>query len=308
MAERLNIGIVGLDTSHVVKFAELFNDETQEFHVAGGKITIAYPGGSPDFPFAYDRIPKFTQQLRDDYGVKITESVEQVAENCDAILLESADGRVHLEQFRKLAPYRKPVFIDKPLAVSSQDAEAIMALADEYGTPVLSSSSLRFSDILQQKIKNGNGDIIGADCFGPVNLQPTQPGFFWYGIHSIEMLHAVMGPGCVSLRTTTNEDYDQITGVWKDGRIGTVRGNRRGSREYGCLIHRPKSVDYVDIRAERKPYFNCMAEAIIEMFRTGVSPLPMNETLQVIRFIEAANESRLTGETVRLAEGSGTSG
>ncbi|MCC2685928.1 MAG: oxidoreductase domain protein, partial [Paenibacillaceae bacterium] len=75
-----------------------------------------------------------------------------------------------------------------------------------------------------------------------------------------------------------------------------------------CLIHRPKSVDYVDIRAERKPYFNCMAEAIIEMFRTGVSPLPMNETLQVIRFIEAANESRLTGETVRLAEGSGTSG
>src|SRR4029453_1615082 len=103
---------------------------------------------SDDFEMSYSRIDRFTEQISSHYGVKIVDTPEAVAEACDAILLESADGRVHLEQFRRIAAYRKPVFIDKPMAVSYADAKAISELAKLHGVPLMSCSALRYAEAL----------------------------------------------------------------------------------------------------------------------------------------------------------------
>ncbi|MCM3000202.1 Gfo/Idh/MocA family oxidoreductase [Paenibacillus cellulositrophicus] len=302
--EELKIAVIGLDTSHAPLFAELLNNPDHPHHVRGGKVTAAYPGGSPDFELSIGRVDKFTAEVRDNSGVPIVQSIQEAAENADAILLLSVDGRVHLEQFRQIVPYGKPVFIDKPFAVTTRDAKAIYRLAQEHGIPLMSCSSVRWSEGLGRALDSADqGNIIGVDTYGPMELQSTQPGFYWYGIHAADMLYRSMGKGCKEVTVTTNADHDLAVGVWEDGRVGTLRGNRKGNRRFGALIHREQGTEHVDVYADGKPYYASMLEEVIRMFQTGAAPIDMTETLEVIAFLEAANESRETGRTVKLDTG-----
>jgi predicted dehydrogenase len=299
--KQLSIGMIGLDTSHSTAFTKLLNEEDHEYHVPGGKVTVAFPGGSPDFEMSYSRLEKFTSTLRNEYDVLIVEDPEEVAERSDAILLTSVDGRVHLEQFRRIAPYGKPVFIDKPFAVSTADAKAMMRIAAEHQVPLMSSSSLRYAQGLVDALAASTTDtIIGADCYGPMELQPTQPGLYWYGIHAAEMLYSILGKGCERVIAVTNEDYELVVGVWKDGRMGTIRGNRKGNKTNGALIHRSEASEFIDINKHPKPKYAGLVEAAMQMFHTGTPSIDPEETVEIIRFLEAANESRATGKTVNL--------
>lgn len=301
MNHPVRIGIVGLDTSHVTAFTTLLHETDHSYHVPGGKVVIAYPGGSPDFELSVSRVKQFTEELQEKYGVRIVGSPAEVAEQCDAILLESVDGRVHPEQFREIVSFGKPVFVDKPFALNSAQAAEMMELAKKHRTPLMSCSALRYAEAFLESLDQPNkGTVIGCDTFGPMAIQPTQPGLFWYGIHSVEMLFAVLGKQCVSVTVHNNDDFDFALGVWEDGRIGTVRGNRKGNDRFGALIHRERDLQYVDVASRDKPFYASLLERVMEFFRTGRTPFDLQETLSIIRFIEAANESRLTGETVRL--------
>ncbi|CAM3616466.1 Gfo/Idh/MocA family protein [Marinicrinis lubricantis] len=299
--EPLKIGIIGLDTSHVTAFTAILNDSNHPYHVPGGRVVAAYPGGSADFELSRSRVAGYTETLSSTYGVDIMDDIEEVAASCDAILLESVDGRVHLEQFSKLAPYGKPVFIDKPLAVTSEHAISIAKLANQYEVPFMSCSALRYAEGLTSSIADESlGRVLGVDCYGPMEIQPTQPGLFWYGIHTAEMMYTVMGTGCREVIAVSNTDYDLITGIWHDCRIGTLRGNRKGNRQFGALLHREQGTAFADVYANPKPYYASMLERIMDMFHSGHSPVSMGETLEIIRFLEAANESRSTGSPVML--------
>lgn len=139
------------------------------------------------------------------------QSPEAVAELSDAILLESVVGRVHLEQFKCVAPYGKPIFVDKPFTVHSGEAIEMFAIADKYGIPIMSCSSLRYAEGLTQAVADREkGQVIGMDCCGPMALQPTQPGLFWYGIHTVEMLFSVLGSSCQQVTATTTENHDFV--------------------------------------------------------------------------------------------------
>ena len=56
MPDRMKIGIIGTDTSHSIAFTELLNDPNHRYHVKGGEIVVAYPGGSPDFELSASRV------------------------------------------------------------------------------------------------------------------------------------------------------------------------------------------------------------------------------------------------------------
>lgn len=293
--------MIGLDTSHVVAFTKLLNNPHERYHVPGGKVVVAFPGGSPDFELSLSRIEGFTEQLTTHFNVEIVDTIEQVAAESDAILLESVDGAVHHEQLRAIVAFQKPIFIDKPFSLSSQVARDMIRLAEVHQTPVMSTSALRYAEgltrILQQTDK---GKIIGADCFGPMEMQATQLGFFWYGIHAIEMLVAILGRGAQSVMTFSNEEHDVMTVSWKDGRIGTVRGNRQGNSQFGAVIHFEHGSEFVTIHAQQKPYYASLLEQIMTFFQDGVSRVPLQETQEIIRLIEAANESQRTGRVIQL--------
>src|SRR5688572_28194244 len=144
-AADLRVGMIGLDTSHVVQYLNHLNDPKHKDHVPGAKIVAGFKGGSPDVESSRTRVDGFTQTAVEKFGVKMYDSIEELAKNVDAILILSVDGRPHLDQFRRTMAAKKPVFIDKPLAGSLKDALEIARLSRENKVPVFSSSSLRYS-------------------------------------------------------------------------------------------------------------------------------------------------------------------
>nr|WP_072329220.1 MULTISPECIES: Gfo/Idh/MocA family oxidoreductase [unclassified Paenibacillus] len=290
--------MIGLDTSHAPAFAKLLNEPSHPYYVAGGTVVAAYPAGSPDFPLSINRVAGFTAELRDTYSAAILDSPEAVAEQADALLLISADGRVHEEHFRAVAPYGKPVFIDKPLTVDPHAALRIAEQAERYRIPVMSSSALRYAEALTEvlrSIRTDGAEIAGADCFGPMYMEPTQPGFYWYGVHTADMLYRVMGPGCVSVAAVRSGDSDTITGIWADGRIGTIRGSRSPGQEFAAAVHTSAGTRFADTTSHPKPYYASMLEHVIRLFHTGESDVPLMETVEIIRFLDAANRSLSSG-------------
>src|SRR5947208_1899220 len=116
LAAELRVGIIGCDTSHVIAFTETLNNPEGKGHVAGGRVVAAYKGGSKDIQSSWSRVEEYTKTLREKYGITIYDSIEELCKNVDAVLLESLDGRPHLEQVKPVLKAGKPVFIDKPMA------------------------------------------------------------------------------------------------------------------------------------------------------------------------------------------------
>lgn len=302
MPDELKVGLIGLDTSHVERFLEVLNDKDSPHHLPGGRIVMGYPGGSEDFELSIGRVEGYTETLRDSFGGEIVDSPEEVAEGCDAVIMTAVDGRVHRGLFDRIAGAKKPTFIDKPFALSTADAEAMVRIAEENGTPMFGTSSLRYEeDLLRALADNEQGAVTGAEFHGPMEIQPTQPGLFWYGIHTVNMLYACLGTGCGQVSATTTDEHDVVVGEWKDGRIGVIRGNRTGDNTFGGTVHRKNgSRPVVTGSPDDRPKYVGLMERILPFFQTGNPPVDNRETIETIRFIEAANQSRETGEAVRI--------
>jgi hypothetical protein len=290
----IRVGIIGTDTSHVTAFTRLLNDKSDPNHVAGARVVAAFKGGSPDVDASRTRIDRFAAELKDKWGVEFVDSIEELCEKVDAVLLESVDGRPHLSQVRPVFRAKKRVLIDKPLTASYADAREIARLSRESGVPFFSSSSLRFvADIQTIRNSDTHGGIHGAFTFGPENLEPHHPDLFWYGVHAVEMLYTLLGPGCEQVTRVKTDGADTVVGRWKDGRIGTMRGLIRGRQDYGAVAFGMKAVLATPIPM-KSDYRGLLIE-IVKFFQTGVPPVQPEETLEIMAFMEAAELSKVRG-------------
>ena len=296
-AQPIRAGIIGLDTSHVTAFTKILNDPNATGDLAGIRVVAAYPGGSPDIKSSHDRIEGFTKSIRG-MGVEIVDSIPALLGKVDVVLLESVDGRPHLEQVKPVLAAGKPVFIDKPLAGSLADVIAIDELAKKYNVPWFSSSSLRYGQKLEAACKDPKlGRILGAVTWGPCSLEPTHPDLYWYGIHGTELLYTVMGPGCDSVQRTQTKDTEVVTGVWKDGRVGTFRGLRAGKEDYGVIFFGEKAITPLSGFEGYQP----LVVEIAKFFKSKKPPISDAETIEIYTFMEAADQSkRQGGASVKL--------
>ncbi len=281
------IGFIGLDTSHVIAFTKYINVPEKNL---GCRIVAGYPGGSPDIESSAKRVEGYTKQLREEFGLEIVDSIEELCEKVDGVMLESVDARPHLAQVKPVIAAKKPVFIDKPMAASLEDAVEIFRIAKKNNVPVWSSSSLRFTpDVIGMRNNKEVGDVVGCDAFSPCSLEEHHIDFYWYGIHGVEILFTIMGPGCESVRRVQTKDFEHAVGIWNDGRIGTFRGLRGGKRGYGAFVFGTNA----NIPAGEFSGYGMMLDEVIKFFKTGKVPVPENETIEVLAFMSAADESKL---------------
>jgi hypothetical protein len=298
--EVLRVGIIGCDTSHVIAFTKLLNNPQAKGDLAGVRVVAAFPGGSPDIPASRDRVADFTKKLKEDFGVEIFNSIEEMLKKVDVVLLESVDGRPHLKQAELAIKAGKALFIDKPVAGSLADAIRIYALAKMHKVPVFSSSSLRFyPGILGMRNNDKIGKVIGCDAYGPCALEEHHPDLFWYGIHGVEILFTIMGPGCEKVTRVQTKGTELVTGTWKGGRVGTFRGLREGKSGYGATVFGSKAIAPCETKGGG---YEPLVVEICKFFRTGQPPVSAEETLEMFAFMEAADESkRLGGVPVSIA-------
>ncbi|MBB16960.1 oxidoreductase [Candidatus Poribacteria bacterium] len=285
----IKVGMVDFDTSHVVAFTQRINhvDVDSEQWVNGAKVTLGCPGESLLSP---ERIPGFTQQMQT-YGIPLVDTPEEIIGHVDAVMVESVDGSVHYDRTLPFLEAGIPIFIDKPLACSLEHAKAIAALAKERNVPIFSASSLRYAPevVKTQKAQGTEGKIVGAEVYTTATQHPRNPGLFHYGIHGVETLYALMGPGCQSVWATSNKDTDVISGIWYDGRIGTLRGIRKGHSGFGFTAYHDKSIVRTSINTNF--IYREILKKIIKMFETGEPPIDISESIEIIAFIEATARS-----------------
>ena len=288
------IGIIGLDTSHVTAFTKTINQSGRpEFE--GFEIVAAYPTkGSADLPSSIDRLEGFTKQISD-MGVEIVNSIDELINKVDVVLLESVDGRRHLEEAIPVLKAGKRMFIDKPVAHDLPSAIAIYEAAEKYNTPVFSSSSTRFAPASVEIVKGKDsvGEVLGATTYGPAAIAIGHIDMANYGIHAIESLFTLMGTGCKEVTRSNSPVGDVVTGVWDDGRIGTFYATPKdGKAVFGGTVHGSKGVEgNIEILAGYDP----MLVEVVKFFKTGNVPVTSAQTIEIFAFMEAADESRRNG-------------
>ena len=291
----MKVGIIGLDTSHAIVFTEMLNDTKHEYHIPGGQITAAFPGGTTAFQHSHSRVKGYSEDLQRRFGVTMCDSIADLTGQVDVILLESVDGRQHLEQFRQIA-LGKPVFIDKPFATTTAEAREIIAIARATGTPIMSSSSLRY-DAGIASLHAPAANIVSCEAFGPAAIFDDYPGLFWYGIHSAEVLVSFLGPECRKVRCLSYPSTDAVLGEWADGRVGVMRGTRFEKNDFGCVVHTSAGTR-LSLAVAKPPSYNLLLQQVMRFLETGVSPLAIEETFAIVSFLEAADRSKAQGGAV----------
>jgi len=284
----LKLGILDFDTSHAVEFTKRLNhrDIDKEQWVDGARVVIGCPGESKLSP---ERIPGFTEAMKK-LEVPLVEKPADMIGKVDAMLIEAVDGSVHYERAKPFLEAGIPCFVDKPFACCVADAKKIVELAAKKKLPLFSSSSLRFApELVAYAGDDKHGKVLGVVTWGPASQHERNPGLFHYGIHAVEVLYTLMGPGCESVTCTSDKSVDVVTGHWKDGRMATVRGTRMGPPAYGAVAFAEKAVTPLVIDA--KYIYRELLKKIVETFATGTPPIDVGVTVEIVGFIEAAWKS-----------------
>jgi len=290
------IGIIGLDTSHSVAFTKALNSPEALDTFNGFKIVAAYPHGSRDIVSSTERIPGYTAEVQK-LGVEIVGSIDDLLSKVDVVMLETNDGRLHLEQGLQVIKAGKRMFVDKPVTASLAEGILLYEAAMKQNVAIFSSSSLRYITGIDELLSGKIGSITGALTYSPAKLEKTHPDLFWYGIHGVETLFTLMGTGCKRVVRVSNEDTDLVTGTWKDGRIGTFRGIRKGKGDYGGIVFGEKGIQTLGGYAG----YNPLLVQIIRFFESGIVPVKAEETLEILAFMEAADLSKKSnGSPVEL--------
>lgn len=297
------VGIVDWDTSHVMQFTMRLNrleeiDEEQwidsEFRVVAGYVgesEITEP----------ERMAEYEEKLTG-WGVETVDEVEDLVGMVDAVLIESQAGSKHLERARPFIEAGLPTYIDKPFVADVADGLEIKRLAEENDVPIFSSSSLRYAPEVVEVAEGAEdvGEIVGVNAYSPASLHDANPGLLHYGIHGVETMYALMGPGCVEVSCISEEGGEVSAGRWTDGRVASMRGTRAGAHAYGFTAWGDAGVRLSGISTQF--IYRELLKRIVSMFETGEPPLDLDETLEIAAFISAAWDSANNGGEVTKLE------
>lgn len=285
----IRLGMIGLDTSHAVEFSRIINRDTASVC----RVVAGFPGGS-GIPESSDRLHEFTTAVRNT-GVEIVDSIADVLQRVDVVLVESVDGSVHLEQLRPVFDAGLRVFIDKPVASSLDEIHSISRLAERSGVPCWSSSALRFCEPISALGGDDKPEVVGCSVRGPIRYLQRVPDLYFYGIHGIETLFTIMGTGCRSVSRTKTETTDLVVGVWSDGRIGTYRGLRQDAAFGATVFWADGSCESVELSRDYTEPYQALCREIVQFAKTGIVPVRFDTTIEIYSFMEAADRSLQTG-------------
>lgn len=306
-AEPVRVGIIGIDNYQCLDFTNTWNKPPEDNPDLGGlKVVAAWKGGSKDIPQTLVDVDRWEPYLVKQ-GVTIENSIEDVLQKCDAVIIMTADGRPHLKQAEQALKAGKPTYIGRPMAASLEDVIAIFDLAKKHDTPVFSCSQHRYSPgFIGMRDHPEVGKVIGCNVYGGCPTAEHHPDLYWHAVHSIETLYTIMRPGAVSVTRSRTDDTELITGIWKDGRIGSYRGIRRGAIKYSATVFGDKGVAPAGVYGYAAPIkgvvpkgrymgYEGVATEIAKFFKTGELPIEPAETIELFGFMEAAHESHRRG-------------
>ncbi|MFH2068519.1 MAG: Gfo/Idh/MocA family oxidoreductase [Candidatus Omnitrophota bacterium] len=289
--KELKAGIIGLDSSHTIEFTRRLQAPgcPSDQKVEGMKVVscLRFPS-----PFQAEPDQDKRQNQMEEWGVKVTGVPEDVLSGVDVIMLEINDPSLHLDYCKKIMDAGKPIFLDKPPADNLRNAQDIFRLARENKVKIFSASSLRFAPQVIKLSREIPQPKIGG-ALGPLGLAPAGSSIIWYGIHTVEMVQAVMGLG--AKKVFGRRDPMGVSGIieYGDGRRATVQLNE-GVWHYAVMGLNDKAVKFLQIDVSR--LYTDLLKKIVEFFQGADPPVSLEESVEVQAILEALENSVNTGK------------
>lgn len=303
----LTIGLLGSDNSHAERFSELLNCPDHPNYLADADARIVAIWGEDA-----ERTAQVAANGRIDTIVaEPTAMLGQV----DAVICVTRHGGRHLGLVRPYLEAGVPVFVDKPLATEPADARAIVALAEEHGTPFTSYSTVRFSNDTQSFVQRAQelGGVRVGVYSGPATRRNVYGGVIFYAIHSIELMLMVQGTGIAWVQAVEGPAVDEagngnMTAIcaWPDGATATLELTVDAQYSFQALALGRKGS-----HATRLDISDCYREGmkrILPVLRGKTSGQLHDEAVPVAQMIEAVcvgkaiDQSMDTGRRIFLKE------
>lgn len=264
---------------HANKFLRIFREGK-----AGADVEVAC---------AYESHPEGDEDWCGKNNVPRAASPAEVIERSDAILVLAPDNiEAHIELSKDVLQSGKPVFVDKVLAETIDEARIIISSAKAAGSPIMSSSSLRFSVELEQLISlvgEGPHDQVFSRGFGKWRQ---------YAVHTIQPALRLMG-GRVKRVIDTGKDTSHVITIENDQGHRAhmdlrLSDNQMESTPWQVGLLHHNNYELITIKQFDEFYVN-LAKQMIKFFQTGQSPVPVEEMLDVVIVEVCANNSFING-------------
>lgn len=286
----LNFGLVGVNTSHADAFARIFNGTAGEApRLEAGKVVSIWGGNEPE------RVATLAETHR--IATTVSEPAEMIG-SVDAVLVvdDTGGGTLHAGLARPFLEAGLPVFVDKPMTTAYADAVALFDVAGAHNAPLLSCSALRFA----VEIEAAKDELAAVGTLS--SIVSVGPGdWFYYGVHAVELLGVVAGTGASWVHRHALPDKDVTIIGYEDGPAAVVETLRDAAYVFHLTAFGADGFTSVHVQDMMGFYTNTM-QAFATMAGTGVSPLPREQTLEVIAILEAGNRSAERGGRVALSE------
>ncbi len=227
----------------------------------------------------------------------IVKEPEDVIGHVDAVLIATDDGFDHVRRARPFVEAGLPVFVDKPLATSLGDLRTFIAW-EKAGAPLLSSSGMRYAPELDPHLD-------GRSELGPLRWVSSITAKTWerYGIHALEPIFRLTGPGFTSVRLESNPGLEVAHLTHCSGTQVTLPIIYNGAATFGTL-HLCGQNGQTTIRcADTYTTFRRQLVAFVDFLRSEKSAYPFSDTIELMAVIIAGIRSRTDGSRrVEIAE------
>jgi predicted dehydrogenase len=227
----------------------------------------------------------------------VVQKPEDVIGHVDAVLIATDDGFDHVRRARPFVEAGLPVFVDKPLATSLDDLRTFIAWG-KAGAALLSSSGMRYAPELDPYL-DGHSDL------GPLRWVSSVTAKTWerYGIHALEPVFRLTGPGFTSVRLETAPGFELAHLIHRSGTQVTLPVIYDGVAAFGTL-HLCGQNGQATIRCtDTYTTFRRQLVAFVDFLRAGKSAYPFSDTVELMAIIIAGLRSRDEGcRRVEVAE------
>ncbi len=289
--DTVRVGLVGSENSHALAFAQLMNlpDGKNGMKIDGAKATQIW-GAQPD---------KTAQVAKDGNIPKIADSSAAMIGEVDGMICTHRHGGRHRASVVPFLEAGIPVFCDKPLATTVEDAEAMIAAAQKAGVGFSSFSTLRFAGATEkflEDLRGKAGELTAGVCAGPCDPNSEYGGIFFYGIHVVELMNAVWGYGCRRVHAQPHGGNIHATCQFEDGAhvVLNLLGNAKVS--FNLTAYGTKSWEHFTVDSSDS-YYRGLQE-IMKVFKDGAWPLTPAQLLEPVKILVAMDTSLKEGRAV----------
>lgn len=276
--EQVRIGIIGAENSHTVGFGKMFN------------VDKKFPGVEVKYVWGETEELARTAMEKGSIPEMVKDPAEMLGK-IDALIVDHRHAKYHLEAATPFIRARIPVFIDKPFCYRVEEGKKFLELARKSGTPVTSYSGIAHSgnmlDIKDQVQSFGKIDHVVS--FGPVDINSTWGGVFFYGVHLVEPLMYIFGEDITKARVSRNGDNATAELAFSNGMLATLIFLKHAYK-FEMYAETKDGIIPLKARMEEKDPGKAY-EDMVEMFRTGKEPRSHNSILKGIAILEALERS-----------------